>query len=154
MEPLVILVDRLRGGEREDLHLRAAPDFLEVTEPDLSFLEEVRLDGEAYLAEDYLVIHGDLSTFVRMPCSICNEPARVAVRVCGFYHTHPVKEIKGAVFELAPLLREAILIEVPPFVECHEGHCPRRIELAPYLKVGMIGESKKDQGTQPFKDLL
>ena len=146
-----LFVDRLRGGKVEEIKEVFSPDFLGVHESDLVFDKEVKVKGEAYLTDDSLVMRVDITTEATMPCAICNEKAAVPIEVRGFYHIVPLKEIKGAVYNMQEALREAILLEIPQFAEC-EGKCPRREEIAKYMKdasadTGMNGD------THPFADL-
>ena len=56
-EPFKIYIDRLKGGVNEKFDATLDPSFLEVEEPELYFPAPVRLQGEAYLTDDHLVIH-------------------------------------------------------------------------------------------------
>ena len=46
-------------------------------------------------------------------------------------------------------LMEAILLQVPDFVECHDGDCPERKNISKFLKKDGAGKNEY----QPFKDL-
>ena len=70
------------------------------------------------------------------------------LKLDSFYHTEALKEIKGAVFDYSKALREALLLELPKFVECNQGKCSERETLAPYLR------SRKTKDTHfPFAGL-
>lgn len=144
-----IYTDRLHDGHTEEFNEEVPPDFLEVSEEDLQFGDPVLFRGEAYTADDDLILHFTVSTAAKIPCSICNDPVKVEVGEFEFYHAEPMSEIRSGVFNFKELLREAILIEVPAFAECSQGQCPRRQELSKYLK----DEDEGDQVYHPFADL-
>lgn len=153
-ERLKIFVDQLRDGHIEKINETVAPDFFDVDAKELSFPEAIQVHGEAYLAEDMLVLHLDMETSLLIPCKICNESTKVKVAVKGMYHAEPLEEIKGSVFDYQELLRETILLEAPTLVECHQGNCPQRKMMKKYLKE----ESQKkgvtcDEVYRPFADL-
>lgn len=144
-----IYADRLYDGQVEAFDEEVAPDFLEVNERDLKFNDPLFFKGEAYLADDDLILHLSISTHATIPCSICNEPVKVEINELDFYQAEPMKEIKTGVFNFKELLREAILLDVPAFAECDHGNCPRRKDIQKYLKV----EGKGDTEYHPFADL-
>ncbi len=147
MKPFKIYIDRLKAGQTEEIEEEIPSDFLDVNEKDLSFPDPVKIHGETYLAEDHLVIHLQIETTIRLPCSICNEPLLIAVVVNDFYHTEPIKELRSPIFDYTPALREAILLQIPSFAECHQGHCPEREQINKYLK------KASPPVTYPFRDL-
>jgi uncharacterized metal-binding protein YceD (DUF177 family) len=147
-----IYVDQLRDGHAEEIDETFPPDFLDVHEEALDFSEPVKVKGQVYLAGDELVLHFDLLTYGQVPCSICNEPVRVAVNIPNFYYAEPLSEIKSGIFNYSEVIREAILLETPSFAECNEGECPRRRELKKYLKEPTEGPEGEDR-YHPFADL-
>lgn len=153
-EQLKIFVDRLRHGETETFEEVVTPEFLDLHEKDLQFKEPVHVNGQAYLAEEVLVLHIDVKATATIPCRICNEPTKAAVEVKGLYYTVPLEEIKGAVYDYHEALRETILIETPTVVECHQGKCPQRAVMKRFLK-----QESQDKGNmhnddyRPFANL-
>src|SRR5262249_1756536 len=147
-----IYIEQLRDGHEEKIHEQLDPRFLDVQEPDLLFDKPVELEGVAYLAEHELVFHWDIWTEVLIPCSICNEPVRVPIHIQNFYYSEPISEIKSGVYNFKNLLRETILLEVPTFTECNQGHCPKREEYRKYLKESSNRPSD-EEGYHPFADL-
>lgn len=129
-----IFVDRLRAGKVHPILGPLDPSFLEVVEPDLQFSEPVQVHGEAYLTDSHLIIHLKAATKARMPCTVCNQMIPVDLRVDHFYHTQPLNEIPSGVFNFREQLREAILIELPKYVECNGGKCKEREALTPFLR--------------------
>lgn len=151
-----IFVEQLRDGHIEELNETLTPEFIDVNEEALKFLDPVYLKGEAYLADDDLVLKFNCNTIATMPCAICGETTKHAVAVHDDYQMVPLDEIKGSVFDIKDMLREAIILEAPRSVECHEGHCPQRTRLKKYFKNETAKTSDKDddEGSyRPFADL-
>jgi uncharacterized metal-binding protein YceD (DUF177 family) len=152
-EAFKIFVDQLRDGHQQQIEESLTPDFLGIQERDLEFKKNVELEGEAYAADDELIIHWNIETEALVACSICNEKVPVSIKIDNFYHSEPMDEIKAAVFNFKDLLRETILLEVPPFAECNNGNCPRRKDVEKYLKPPSENQSEEDDGYRPFADL-
>ena len=152
-EAFRIYVDQLREGQVEEISETLNPDFLDIHEKELSFSEPIVIDGEAYLTDDSLVMRLNASTSAKMPCSICNEQVEVGIKLKDFYHSEPLSEIKTGVYNFSEMLREAILLEVPPFAECFEGKCPTRAEVHKYMKLPSEQVEEEDEGYQPFANL-
>lgn len=167
-EQFKIYPEQLRDGRIEKIQAQFDPDFLEIDDPELQFKHPVSVSGEAYLADDNLVLHLEIQALASMPCAICNELAPVEINVTGLYHVEPLAEIKGGIFFLQGLLREAILLEVPKFAECSHGNCPGRTAIARFLKKGApkftlgctkgsiqgsVPEELNGEGYRPFADI-
>lgn len=154
-ERFKIYVDQLHEGYVETLSESFSPEFLDVHEKDLKFVDPVDVQGEAYLADDMLVLHIDIHTIGMIPCAICNEPVKVEVTIPGSYHAIPLDEIKGGIYNFQEILRETILLEVPILAECNQGKCPQRSAFQKYLKEERISKSKNgdEDGYHPFADL-
>lgn len=147
-----VFVEQLRSGNVEQLQEELGPEFLDIQEKELAFRDPVLLKGEAYLAEDELILHFNISTFAELPCSICNEMVKVPVKVQNAYHHEPLSAIKSGVFNMLNVLREAILLETPPFAECDGGNCPKRKELEKYIRKPQEKEDE-EPGYRPFENL-
>jgi uncharacterized metal-binding protein YceD (DUF177 family) len=149
-----IYVEQLRHGHVEKLDESFSPEFLDVNDSDLVFAELVTVSGEAYLADDILILHLDIGTMARIPCAVCNAPVDVPIEIKGAYHAVPLEEVKGSIFNFKELLRETILLEVPQLAECEQGKCPKREEIRRYL-VDPKKDSKQnpEEGYHPFADL-
>lgn len=150
-----IFVDQLKKGHVEKIDESFDPDFMLVQEKDLAFEDPIKVKGEAYTAEGELILHLDLATEATLPCSICNGPAKVPIHVKNFYHNEPLAEIKSGVFSMRDVIRDAILLDTPPFAECHEGHCPERKDIEKYLKKPKSPQADSDleDGYKPFEGL-
>jgi DUF177 domain-containing protein len=149
-EMFKIWVDRLRDGQVERIARSFEPSFLEIDEKELKFLAPVQVNGEAYLADQHLVIRLKARTTATLPCVICNEMTDTELKVDNFYQAVGIEEIHDAVYDFAAPLREALLIELPNYFECRSGNCPERKSLAPYLRLSPKTEEKKNF---PFADL-
>ena len=148
-----IYVEQLRDGHVEKLNESYEPAFLEIDEKDVSFMDPVLVKGEAYLAEDELILHLSIETKVILPCIVCNDRVKVPVLIQNAIQAVPLSEIKGGVLNMKELLREVILLDTPAFAEC-EGKCPRRKEIAKYLKeTEGKQQPNEEDGFTPFADL-
>jgi len=145
-----IFVEPLRLGKTIALDETFPPDFLEISERDLSFNKQVNINGEVYFAGEELILHLNLQAHCIIPCSICNEPVSVTIEVKEFYYAEPLKDIPSGIFNYKEVVREAILLETPAFVECR-GHCPKRKQIEKYLKTHQGLE--QEEGYKPFADL-
>jgi len=148
-----IYVEQLREGQETEINEVLAPDFLEINEPDLAFDQPISLEGVAYIADKELILNWNIRTEALVPCTICNEPVSTEIVIHNFYHSEAMEEIKTGIFNFKSLLRETILLEVPPFAECNQGNCSARKEVAHYLKEPSEKETVDKEGYQPFADL-
>ncbi len=130
---MIIYVDRLKDGKVEIIKETLPPEFLGINEADLSFVKEITIRGEAYLAEDHLFISIDAQTAARLPCQICNRATELPIHIKKFTHTEELKELSSSTYDCGPLLREAILLQIPPFMECEKNKCPERKDINKYL---------------------
>jgi uncharacterized metal-binding protein YceD (DUF177 family) len=152
-EGFKIYVDPLKHGHVERIDECFTPDFLDVKEKELIFSDPVLVQGEAYAAEANLILHLTASTHAYMFCSMCNERVKVAVNLENLYHAVPLADVKGAVFSMADVIREGILLEIPHFAECNGGKCPKREELNRYLSKEGSSGSQEQTHYRPFEGL-
>ena len=108
-----IFIEQLRDGRTEKIDEQYDPAFLDIHEKELTFEELVVVKGEAYLAENDLILHLEINTFAKLPCPICNEMVKAPIHVHNFYHNEPLESIKSRVFNMMHVLREAVLLETP-----------------------------------------
>lgn len=148
-----IFIEQLRDGREKKISEILSPDFLDIREESLLFRDPVQLSGVAYLAENELVLNLTLSTQAFIACSMCNELTPLTIHIENCYHSESLKEISGGIYSLKDFVRETILLGVPPFIECHEGHCPQRRELAKYLLRPSTEFSNEADGYHPFANL-
>ncbi len=146
-----IYIDRLKDHHTEVLELALPPDFLDVHEPDLHFHQPVKVHGKAYLAHQELVLDLDVAATAIMPCAICNEPTEIPLELEHLLLVEPLSEVQAGVFDMRPLIREAILLEVPLTVECIGG-CPKRNEVEQFLKKE-AADNPNSEEFRPFEGL-
>ncbi len=149
-----IYIDQLRDGHEEKIIEKLNPAFLDVREEDLNFVDPVDIKGEAYLAENDLVLHLDIHTLATIPCAICNEEVKVPINLNNFYHTVPTTEIKSGIYFFKEMLRENILLSTPLFAECNQGQCPEREKLKRFFRDNDSSDkNSEDEGYHPFAHL-
>lgn len=148
-ERFYVHIGRLKAGQTEKIEESVSVELFEFPECEMQFLDPVHLCGEAYVADDELVIRLDLEVRVRIPCRICNDPVEVATKVKDFYHVQPLGEIKDDHFMIRDLVRDTLLLETVELVEC-EGKCPRSEEFKKYIKES---DEVLDETYRPFTDL-
>lgn len=145
-----VYIEQLRNGHQFKIDEIVSSDFLDVNEKELSFKKDVSIKGEAYLAGDMLILRLNLTAHGLIPCTICNDIVDLEIKVPDLYHAEPISSIKSGVFNFQDVAREALLLEVPSFAEC-KGKCPKRKEIAKYLKPNE--RHGPEEGYRPFKDL-
>ncbi len=128
-----IYIERLRDGKREEFKTDLAPQFMGVEEDELAFNTPVHIEGNAYVADGNLIVHVDVVATATMPCRICNDSTDVEIKPATMYHVQSVDEITSGVLDLAPIIREQVLVDTPFYAECGQGNCPAREELGRYL---------------------
>jgi uncharacterized metal-binding protein YceD (DUF177 family) len=147
-----IFVDRLKDGSELVIKETVSSDFLDIQETELSFSPQVSFKGKSYLADDHLVVNLNVNATAILPCKICNEPVQVEILLSELTFTLSVNEIASSVFDFSSLLREAILLEVPPFAECQKGSCPERENVKKYFKQNNQ-KGKQNDHFFPFSSL-
>lgn len=150
-QAFTVFVEELRHASSKQIDETVPADFLDVKEKDLAFKDPVTMQGEAYIAGDMLVLHLVIVAYGILPCTICNSPVKVEIKLDNLYHAEPLEQVKSGIFDFRNVVREAILLEAPPFAEC-DGKCSQRKEIKKYL--AKEGKKKsKDDGYHPFADL-
>ena len=147
LSELNIYIDRLRGGRQEIIDLKHSSAFIAAS--DLTFGDFLLIQGKAYLANHHLIIQLKLQVDVFLKCIICNEKVCKKIKIDHFYHAEELTLKTKQIYNYKGPLRDAILLEVPLFVECH-GNCPKRKELQQYIQ----SKEKSDSAIHfPFVDL-
>jgi len=141
-----IYTDRLYSGDNEKIQVEANPQFLAVKDKDIIFPDTVFIQGEAYFAENQLIIRLTLKTKVSLPCLMCNEWVTTSLEVDDFYHVESLENIRDGFFDFSENVREALLIQAPKYIECHQGVCPTRNIYGKFLK-------QPESKTFPFSNL-
>ena len=130
-----IFVERLKTSGPERIQERLPPAFVEIEEEGLLFEQPIEVNGEALVAGALFILSASLTTVVKMPCAICNTLCDVPLHVERVEHVENVDAVRSGVYNVAPLFREALLLELPARAEC-EGSCPARAEMQSYLSKG------------------
>jgi uncharacterized metal-binding protein YceD (DUF177 family) len=150
--PFHIYIDRLRDGKMERIDDDLPSSFLDIDEDELKFSETVHVDGEAYLADDHFVLRLRAQAQAFIPCLACNKMTEASLNVEDFYFSVPLKELTSPIFDYSEALREALLLELPQYVECNGGNCPERENIKVYLnKKPVSGDTLSTHF--PFSDL-
>ncbi len=149
-----IYVDQLRNGHVEHIDETVDSQFLDIKDDDLRLDDKIYVQGEAYLAENDLIICLNVKTNMYIPCGICSTLVKIPLDLKNLYLTVESEEFKSGIFYFNGLLRESILLEIPQFAECNEGNCPQRKEIGKYLKKPEDpNQPGKNDGYHPFADL-
>ncbi len=127
-------------------------DFLKTFDNQLDFEGLVKLFGKAYLTDDHLIIKISAKASTKMDCSVCNGPAIKEISLEDHYITKPLAEIIDQVFDFSEELRQALLLETPPFLECEGGKCPQRSEIEKYSKK-QASSKQNEEVYFPFENL-
>jgi uncharacterized metal-binding protein YceD (DUF177 family) len=151
-DPFKIFVDRLKKGDTQKIEELLDPGFLDINEKDLLFPEKITVKGDAYVTDDHLIVRLKAKTKALMPCAICNEMISNELKVDDFYQAEPLEEIPSAVFDFSELLREALLLGLPKYVECNKGKCPQRAVLSPFFRTQEQEQAEKTTYF-PFADI-
>lgn len=150
IEELKVFLSDLDSGLCSKLDVSVSPEFLNVKDADLAFVDPVHVQGDVYLAGDELIAKISCHTHASMTCKVCNEMTKVEVAVEGLYFTYPRSEVVNGQFNCTELVREAILLDLPAFAECG-GDCPQRDSLGAYL--ADTSDSTEEEVYRPFADL-
>ncbi|HSW86372.1 MAG TPA: hypothetical protein VLG49_02610 [Rhabdochlamydiaceae bacterium] len=151
---LKIYIDRLKDGHAEKIDETISSEVLDVQEEDLAFSGQISISGHAYLAEDHLIINLKIDSRALLPCAVCNKTVEVPIVLDHVYLTKPLCELPS-VFNYTDEIREAILLQVPSFIECSHGKCPERESISKYFKKQKteINEKIESPVNYPFADL-
>lgn len=147
-DQLKIYIDRLRDEKCEQISLLLPSEFMEISDRELIFSSPIEIEGEAYTADDFLILRLKAKTTFSLPCSICNEMITLPLELNNFYHTESLETIKGALFDFGEILRDTLLLDIPAFAEC-QSECPERKSVNKFFKK----EEPLSQEHFPFESL-
>lgn len=155
-QTLKIFIERLRDGKTQSIAEDLNPSFMDVKEQDLLFEQPIHVHGEAYLAEDWLIVKLTIETQAKLYCAVCNEPFNFAIKIQEMMHEEPLENSRDAAFDLIPLVRETILLEIPFLPQCGTLKCNNRQEVEKYLKKEKHSPDADMpvNGHKPFQDLM
>jgi len=152
VEQLTVYIDRLNKGDSQTFDEKLDPGaFFALDDEDLK-LGPCTVKGSAYLGGDYLVVQLSAQFDMQMPCNICGEKTGHKLELKNVYLTKDLDEIKKSEYPFTEDLRETLLLEVPPYLECSGGKCPKREEMSAFLKKNETSEDNNEV-YYPFKDL-
>lgn len=140
----------LTSGKTIKFDGKIDPKFIEIMESELKFIDPIQIQGKAYIVDDFLIIHLNAMTFATMPCASCNEMKKTKISLENFRINEPLESIPE-VYDFRAALKEALLLELPKFLDCEEGNCPKKTDLKPFLK--KTKGKKKDSVHYPFSQL-
>lgn len=145
-----IYTDRLNDGKQESFKGKVSFESLfEGGENAIEGAAGIEVEGKAYIASDFLIIHASIKAPLKLACSICSAMTPQIIHIKDHYLTKPLEEIPHKVFSLKPLFREAILLQLPSVVEC-EGNCPERQWAKQYMSPC---KDEAQNSYHPFADL-
>lgn len=140
---LNITLDHLRSGKIQKFNDHIDQDFLEISNEDISFCSKLNIVGQAYLADNFLIMNLSLKIDCLIPCKICNIGQKHTINISNFYHSTSLDEIDNQVFNPLDVIKEVILAEAPNLCECNDNNCPERKHIKKYLKNGENDGSTK-----------
>ena len=154
-QKVAIFIERLREGKVQTIDETLDPAFLDIDEKDIGFKSPIVLSGEAYLAEDWLIVRLKIETQATLVCAVCNDSFPFHLHIDDLTHQEPLENIRDSTYDLLPLIRETILLEVPFYPQCGFSECKNRKEIEKYIKKEPVKEpDKKINGHKPFQELL
>ena len=152
--PLLIYVERLRDGKTESIEEQIDPSLLDISDEELVCNESISVSAEVYLVDIWLIVKISFSATVVLPCSLCNEPFVLPIVVEEQLHEEPLEDIKGGIFDLMPLIREALILEIPFYPQCGMTFCRNRDKVEKFLKKNKEeGLDSAGEHYLPFEDL-
>lgn len=125
------------------------PCFFDLSKDDeLQAKHPVILEGKIYRASEWLIIEASARTRFTTSCPMCNEPFDIPIELPEWRHQQLLSEISGQTWDVTEALREALLIEVPFFVQCGGSTCRNIQEIEPFIR------PDSPHGFQPFAHVL
>lgn len=128
-----IYVHRLKEGESEVISETFDPSFLQVDEKELKFEAPIEVNGTAYVSNNNFLLTMTVCTDVILPCVICNEQTKIALKAEQLVHDQTMEELKSGIFHMGEMIRQGLLLELPLTAECRDGKCPEREHLTKYF---------------------
>lgn len=94
----------------------------------------ITVQGSCLKDEFFVTISFSLVTTFAAPCKICNEPTTFPLQLNDLSIQLETQTILWSEpFNIAPHVREALLLGTPLYNECHDNNCPERLEVSRYL---------------------
>jgi uncharacterized metal-binding protein YceD (DUF177 family) len=151
---LRLRIDGSSQGDDVLFEERLSPAFLDLRPDDeLSAASDIVVSGRAYRASEWVMIEGQVTVSMRLPCAVCNEMCEFTINLTPWEQSIPASSVKDGMVDVSEALREAILIEVPFFMKCGGQTCHNAGEISQYLTSEAPTEDGEDRN-QPFLSLL
>src|SRR6185295_13577109 len=132
--------NRLKSGDVEEIDVQLSAQAIDlVNEQELKIAEPIKVHLRAFVAEESLICSLEIEVLLELPCSLCREPFSFPLHILEYTHEEPLSQIKHGMFDAGPLVREAILLEIPFYPQCGGKECKNRASVEKYLK-----KEKKD----------
>jgi uncharacterized protein len=122
-----------RHGASRDLHVSEPLADLRGPVAEITPSSPVSIDGTLERISDGIVVRGTVTAEWTAPCSRCLAPVTgtISVHVDELFEPHPLAgetyELEIDVIDLEPLIRDALLLELPAVPLCRDdcaGLCP------------------------------
>jgi len=130
---LPLYIDRLRDGRIENIEQELDPKQLDIIDDEIDCVKPIATSIKAYLADDFLIICLSLSAELLLHCRICNEQFAFPLTLSHIDQEIPLDEIHDAVFDVASMIREILLVEVPAYPQCGGKVCCNRDSIKKYF---------------------
>ena len=154
-ENLKVYIERLQGSKTQKIDEILNASEISLQDDGLKFKDPIHVEGDAYVTDEWLIVQLHIHTQVIIPCALCNEAMTLELSCANFIEEIPLDEIRGQVYDLAALIREAILLEIPFYPQCGGTSCLNRDKIEKYLsKESKSKKGKKEETHNPFRDLL
>ena len=149
-----IRVDGCVGEEESFLEESFAPSLVDLPDGDECLVHSpIKVRGNVYKANDWVILEASVDTSILMPCSTCNELFEYPIHIDSWRVQENLSSIKEGFWDLTEQLREVIVLEFPHLAMCGKSACKNFDKVKPYLK----SDIEKDSGLvthRPFEELL
>lgn len=142
-KPFCVPYGELRQQGSLEINHSAPAAFMEVEEPYMGFTGEIQVQGRCELMDQGISLLLDIEAKTIQPCTVCNENTSATISIKQLHHFEKNPETCNNVFDFNDIVREAVLLETPEFIECLEGNCEARNDVKKYLKEDNDGSTKR-----------
>lgn len=125
-------------------------DRLEVIHEDISFANPIEYKLHVSLVSGGILVAGTLNTSAQCPCGRCLEEFDLQLKNIEVCHFH--ENFKGTELDIAPELREDLLISLPMRFTCRED-CPGIKYESSKTATEKKAEEELDSDNDPWKGL-
>ena len=147
-ERLELHLDQLQGMEVKEFTIQAKAAFLG-EEEGYCWMDPVVCHIRAQRTSEEVILWCSATLSYSRHCSCCEEPLIQQLMVRDAVCTLDAHAVRHGIIDLAPLLREELLLELPLFSDCGDRCCPHRQSLTGCLKKQPAAEEQH----YPFRHL-